>query len=133
MLRIRRTQWTREQYCNQGQRQKYGSGSIPVNDSSFVKENEATHDFGRIETRARLLESASLLDLEQEITAIHVLHDEKELVLRPNHNKRVQRAQPISAFNFQIDGPAGVRIMSNTNEPVFGNMSAARQGKDAGS
>lgn len=39
-------------------------------------------DFGRIEFGARLRKPAAHLDVEHEIAAVQVLHDEKQMALR---------------------------------------------------
>eukprot|EP00042_Codosiga_hollandica_P054914 m.755144 g.755144 ORF g.755144 m.755144 type:complete len:424 (+) comp59009_c0_seq1:1115-2386(+) len=53
---------------------------ITVDHTALVQEQQCTDDFGRIEARARLIELAGTLDLEHQITAVHVLHHKVETV-----------------------------------------------------
>jgi hypothetical protein len=53
---------------------------VTVDDSAFVKEQQGANNFGRVEARARLVELARSLDLEHQITAVHVLHDEEQSI-----------------------------------------------------
>ena len=56
--------------------------SLPVDDAVSVEVLECEHDFGGVESCARLVELARPLDLEHEIAAVHVLHHEEETVLK---------------------------------------------------
>ena len=55
---------------------------MPVDDAVSVEVLECEHDFGGVESCARLVELARPLDLEHEIAAVHVLHHEEETVLK---------------------------------------------------
>ena len=47
-----------------------------------MQEPERQRHLGRVETGAGLVKFAGTLDLEHQIAAVHVLHDEKQPVLR---------------------------------------------------
>jgi len=46
-----------------------------------MQEAQAWDDFGRVETGAALLEAATLLDMEHEISTVQVLHHEEQMRL----------------------------------------------------
>ena len=53
----------------------------PVNDTVSVKKLESQHDFCRVESGSGFVKFSGTLDLEHEITSVHVLHHEEEAVL----------------------------------------------------
>lgn len=50
---------------------------LPVNDAFAMQKLQSGHNFSGIETRSRLLESATLLNVEHEITAVKIFHYEE--------------------------------------------------------
>ncbi len=54
----------------------------PVDDPVPVQEHERQRHLGGVEPRARLVELARALDLEHEVSAVHVLHHEEQPVLQ---------------------------------------------------
>ena len=55
--------------------------SSPINDAVPMQEAERQSHLGRVETGARLVKFAGALDLEHQVPAVHVLHDEEQTVL----------------------------------------------------
>ena len=47
-----------------------------------MQEPQRQRHLGRVKTGAGLVKFAGALDLEHQVTAVHVLHDEKQPVLR---------------------------------------------------
>lgn len=56
--------------------------TLPVDDPMLMQELQRARDFRRIELRSRLVELPRPLDLEHEITTVHVFHNEEETILR---------------------------------------------------
>ena len=66
---------------------------LPVDDSVLVEEHEGGRDLCSIEPGTRLVEFSGALNLEHEVSAIYILHDEKEAVLKGEGKK------PFSSFH----------------------------------
>lgn len=60
---------------------------IPIYDTVAMQELQSHRHFSRIERGATLVEFARPLNLEHEITAVDVLHDEEQAVLRERRNE----------------------------------------------
>lgn len=57
------------------------NGNVPINNPLFVQKFETGNNFGRIEFGSRLRKTAAHLNMKHEITAIQVLHYEKQMTL----------------------------------------------------
>jgi hypothetical protein len=53
----------------------------PVNYLARVQEHEGADNLGGVEAGALLTEASRLLDLEQQVSSIDILHDKEELIL----------------------------------------------------
>lgn len=75
--------------CREGS----GAAELPVDDSVLVEEHEGGRDLCSIEPGTRLVELSGALNLEHEVSAVYVLHDEKEAVLKG------EEKTPFSSFH----------------------------------
>ena len=71
---------------------------VPINYAVFVEKLQGEHDLGRVETRARLVEFSSALDLEHEITSVDVLHHEEKAILRRKNTWLMVYEHVVQAF-----------------------------------
>lgn len=54
---------------------------LPINDAIAMQEHESRRDFGGVKTRARLIELPGSLNLEHQISSVHVFHYKEQTVL----------------------------------------------------
>ena len=55
---------------------------LPVNDSMLMQEMQCQNDFRAVESRPILVEFSGPLNLEHEISAVDIFHDEEKSVLK---------------------------------------------------
>lgn len=55
---------------------------LPVDDPVAVQEHEGRGDFGSVETRARLVKLPGSLNLEHQVSTVHIFHYKKQTVLQ---------------------------------------------------
>ena len=70
---------------------------IPVNDSPGVQEKQTDRNLSCIKDGHRFLKLPLVLDLEHEITAVHVLHDEVEAIHRLETGVQLHQKAGLSA------------------------------------
>lgn len=64
---------------------------LPVDDPVTVQEHEGRGDFGGVETRARLIKLPGSLNLEHQVSTVHIFHYKKQTVLQRERGKERER------------------------------------------